>query len=218
MPRRYRKKKRVYRRKRRYNKKSSFNQKLLGNSVATTLVYNDQFSLDAGANPSIAAHVFSANGMFDPDITGVGHQPRGFDEIMLLYDHYVVVGSKMTLLVPTGDSTKIVGIALKDDNVMETTLVGYQEGRYVSSKMMAPDAGGTKIITYGFSAKRFLGRASPMSDPQLKGSDAGNPTEGAFFHVFTGAPRAGVNPSSSVFDVKIEYRVVFIEPQNPGQS
>lgn len=217
MPRRYRKK-RVYRKKRRYKKKATFNRKLLGNSLATTLVYNDQYVLDAGAAPAVAVHVLRASGLFDPDVTGAGHQPRGFDQIMLLYDHYVVVGSKITVKIPSDNSTHIVGIALRDDNPPDTTLINYQEARNVKSVMMSPDAGGTKVITYGYSAKKFLGRSHPLSDPQLKGTHTSDPLENGFFHIFTGHPTTGNNPPSIVLDVTILYRVVFIEPQNPNMS
>lgn len=209
-------KKRRY--KRRYKRKATFNKKLLGNTLATTLVYNEQYSLDAGISPSIATQVMSANGMFDPNITGVGHQPRGFDELMALYDHFVVVGSKITLKVPSGANTHMVGVALRDSTSVENSLVNYQEGRNVVSKMFSPDAGRAEVITYGFSAKRFLGRASPLSDPELKGSASSNPLEGAYFHIFTGHPNSGSNPQSIALDCTIEYRVVLLEPNNPGQS
>ena len=38
------------------------------------------------------------NGLFDPDITGFGHQPMGFDQLCpTLYQSYVVTGCKMIL-------------------------------------------------------------------------------------------------------------------------
>lgn len=214
MPRRY-KKKRVYRKKRRYKKKASFGRKLLGNSLAVTMIYNDQYSLDAGANPAVAVQIMRANSCFDPDETGAGHQPRGFDQLMTMYDHFVIVGSKITIKIPSGSTTHMVGIALKDSAALETTLINYQEGRNVVSKMMSPDAGGSTILSYGFSARKFLGRSHPLSDPDLKGSTIGNPLEEAFFHVFTGHPTALANPPVMVFDLTIQYRVVLLEPRNP---
>ncbi len=210
--------KRKYR-KRRRRRRTGFSKNLLGQSLATTLRYNQQFDLDAGMNPAVAVQVMFANSLFDPDVTGVGHQPRGFDEIMPLYDYYVVVGAKITVKTsPTATSSHLWGIRLKDSSSLETTLTNYLEARNVVSKMIGVSAGPQQVLTYGFSAKKFLGRSHPMSDSQLKGSASTSPTEGAFFHLFTGSPIAGANPVAQAFDVTIEYRVVFIEPKNPTIS
>jgi hypothetical protein len=39
-----------------------------------------------------AVNAFNLNSLFDPDRTGAGHQPRGFDEISTLYNRYRVYG------------------------------------------------------------------------------------------------------------------------------
>lgn len=39
--------------------------------------------------------VFAGNGLFDPDITGTGHQPLGFDQWMGIYDRYRVHASSI---------------------------------------------------------------------------------------------------------------------------
>ena len=40
---------------------------------------------------------FVANGAFDPNLTGVGHQPRGFDQFMAGYETFTVTGSKISV-------------------------------------------------------------------------------------------------------------------------
>ena len=62
--------------------------------MAATLLYSDQITLNPAAG-TVSKHVFSANGLFDPNITGVGHQPRGFDQYMALYNHYTVIGARI---------------------------------------------------------------------------------------------------------------------------
>ena len=39
-----------------------------------------------------ATNIFNLNSLYDPDRTGVGHQPRGFDQIKTLYNRYRVYG------------------------------------------------------------------------------------------------------------------------------
>lgn len=42
---------------------------------------------------------FRGNSVFDPDLTGVGQQPRGFDEYAALYGKYYVVKSSYSVVV-----------------------------------------------------------------------------------------------------------------------
>ena len=37
------------------------------------------------------------NSLFDPNRTGTGHQPYGFDQLSTFYNRYYVTGSKMTV-------------------------------------------------------------------------------------------------------------------------
>lgn len=41
--------------------------------------------------------IMSGNSLFDPDVSGAGHQPLGFDEWMAIYGRYRVLGSQCTV-------------------------------------------------------------------------------------------------------------------------
>lgn len=55
---------------------------------------------------------FRSNGIFDPDFTGTGHQPRGRDELALLYKNYIVHGVMVTVFAQslTANNQSIVSI------------------------------------------------------------------------------------------------------------
>ncbi len=57
------------------------------------LMYTQNGVLTSGAAGVFGAEAdFRINGMFDPDFTGVGHQPYGFDQLALIYKKYKVNG------------------------------------------------------------------------------------------------------------------------------
>jgi len=49
--------------------------------------------------------IFRGNGCFDPDATGAGHQPMGFDQLAGIYSRYRVLGAKITMRVVPVDAT-----------------------------------------------------------------------------------------------------------------
>jgi len=187
--------------------------------LKATMLYYDYKGLNPGAGLN-ADQVFAANGLFDVDITNVGHQPRGFDQIIALYDHYVVIGSKVEVTFSSiGDTRDIIcGVTLRDSN---TSLAAQDqtdpmESPFTSYGVLRAEAGPVVKVVQTFSPK-FLGRSKYLSDPDLKGDATTNPNEMGFYHVWCsafdngdgGAVRAGI---------RITFEVVFIEPKTPGQS
>jgi len=223
---RRRRPRRMRRRKRRARQRIP-RQSLLGDKRIVKLRYHDTAILFTSPAGLATSMVFSANGMFDPNISGTGHQPRGFDQLLLLYDHFVVLGSKCTATflqhidIDPDDTTKsqAVGIILRDNATSFLQPDDIFEDRNVSWKYISnTTSGGPVRVSCKFSAKRFLGRASVMSDPELKGSISSNPEEQAYYHVFV----SPVGFAEVAGDVQISIDIVFIamliEPRLPPIS
>lgn len=64
-------------------------------AVRRLLPYSQTVYLDTAL--SSIEYVFRGNSCFDPDYTGVGSQPAGFDSYAALYGNYRVHGSKITV-------------------------------------------------------------------------------------------------------------------------
>lgn len=191
---------------------------LMGNQQKVTFKYSDFFSLNP-ALAGFASYVFCANGVYDPNITGVGHQPRGFDQLMALYDHFVVIHSKITATAMEATSTdktnKWLALTLQDDSTPFAFSNDIFECRHTKWKPMYKDVP-VGNLTMEFN-NGFLGRSKPLSDPELKGSVSANPTETAFYIVYYGTD-GGDDPGPVTCRVDIEYTVVLIEPKTPAGS
>ena len=86
------------------------------------LRYVTEITLNA-SGVGLSAHYFSANGMFDPDVTGTGHQPLYYDQWMVNYEHYQVLGSKIKVTaLPSqnaGSTPGVFGVVLDNNTSIQ---------------------------------------------------------------------------------------------------
>lgn len=181
----------------------------------TTLRYFGNFiSINPGIGGVAAAHVFSANGLYDPDITGTGHQPVGFDELMALYDHYTVIGSKIRVYFQNNDTSnaQFAAVVVRDRTTVSTDTREIVENGYISMCHLATfGTGGDKgQSANSVDLSKFLGRSNALSDSQLKGSVSANPAEQVYYHV-TAFPVGQVDSTTVTANVVIDYDVIFHE-------
>ncbi len=197
---------------------------LFGNRKLVKLRYHATLTLEPNA-PFVAAYVFSANGLFDPDITGTGHQPRGFDEIMPLFFNYVVVQSTLSAsFLQTANNTADdslgtqVGIALKGVDTVSTLSNSYFEDRNVVFTTLGNrNASGPVFLSNTFNARKYLTRKDPLNDDTLQGNGGANPDEQVFYQIFI-APLQDIGVGIIQITVDIVYTAVFIGPQIPPES
>lgn len=187
-------------------------------SVFTTLKYVQSGTLNPGVGGTNAVQVFRCNGMYDPDYTGAGHQPRGFDEWMAIYDHYYVKRAKIVVEFHNGDGSLEVmcGVAVRDDFPTETDPNDYHEqdshgrmlGRVGSSHNHT-------IMTryYNFSKQNY----TKYTDDENKGTATANPTEMGYFHLWCGQPWGG-DSSNTYYTATIYYSALFTELKDMTQS
>lgn len=97
---------------------SGFDSAVIGvpDSRRTTLLYADQIQLNGGATTA-ATHIFRINSLFDPDYTGVGHQPRYFDQFAAMYNRYRVDEAFLEVTLATTSNVGCVVIANTDNNL-----------------------------------------------------------------------------------------------------
>lgn len=216
----YRKKYRRRRRSRGLQLTRQIGSAPVAKTQVTKLVFAEQIALDPGVG-LVATASYNAGGCFDPRVNLGGAQPRGFDQWMAFYEHFVVLGSKMTVMFQTtglqpSDGNGVVGIYLKANSSNQiTTIPELIEQQNTVYKPIAPVGSYNSTVTLhkNYSAKRFLGRTSVMSDPALKGSISADPTESAYYEICAGASAGSDNLGSVRCQVKIEYIVALIEPK-----
>lgn len=195
-----------------------------------------KFETSAVFDPNMtnaAVAVFSANGIYGPylsspseNVTRVtDHQPRGFDQLAPLYDHHVVIASRITAVFNSTDNSQAcnVWVSLQNKSALlieDNKFLGYAESDKTLYEVCDSSLGGKaqQVISMNCSPARFLARSKMLSDPDVKGSDGSNPAEQCFFHVGAQALDETTNPAPLQVDIQIEYVAIFIEPRTPAIS
>lgn len=181
------------------------------------LRYNElNVALDPGAVTDYAV-VFAANGLWDPNISGIGHQPIGFDQLMAMWFKYTVVSAKITVVFHNTDTINagIVGIAIRDQPATETNMNSYIENgaRYKNVGSLNSNAGhGT--VTHFVNIRKFKGigkGTSIITNDNLAGDETSNPLDLVFFHIFYGS-YSGDDAEILRCDVTIDFLVIFHDP------
>jgi len=189
------------------------------------LRYAEEVALN-GLTQGPIAHTFSANGAYDPNITGTGHQPNGFDQMMQFYNHHQVIKSKIFCKFPASTTGNVIpaymDVFLTDSGsrTISMSTIDFLEhsqgtGRGWQIGTERNYIGQQSGITKYFDSAKFFDR--PRNDSSLLGSIGSNPAEQAYFEVAV-APIAGNNPDNVVLLVIIDYIVMFTEPKQQLMS
>lgn len=175
------------------------------------------------ASPGLAgtALLYRANGMFDPEQATGGHQPMYFDQLAALYDHFCVIGSKMTVTFsPAAGNTVPVqfNLGVDDDATIPSnspvSLAEYTDSNYG----IIPVPGSPPITrTMTWSAKKYFGK-DPLDNPELQGSVSADPTEQSYFTV-TLQPMDGLSINQAIYiTIVIEYIAIWKELKSVAAS
>lgn len=188
------------------------------NTIITKLRYCEQIQLTSTSG-AVQGYVFAANGIYDPDISSTGHQPMYRDQYAAIYDHYVVIGSKIVVTMTNLGATSggVFGINGDDDSAGTATLTTKMEQNNSQWTLLGALGSGsdTKTITCTFEPNRDFG-VDAKADGASATAIGANPTELWCYQVFVAATAA----STATFQatVQIEYTVKFSELITPTQN
>lgn len=171
-----------------------------------------------------AVQIWSMNGLFDPDFTGSGLQPEGFDEWMALYEQYRVIKSKITItlavLGTTAPTSAFRAILMPaTTTVAETTMDDAAASIYAQEIVSMGVTNPTKKLSKCMSVATVRGvrPQSVMDEASYAGNSFGNPTYGAYWHLYVEPVDAFSTVTVYAF-TEIEYYVDFFEREAAALS
>lgn len=195
-----------------------------GSKVRKVLRYYDTFTLNPGISGTPASYIWRGNCIRDPQHATGGHQARGFDQYMAMYDHFTV--TKCTAKVYFDNNAEASGclgvLHVRDSSTVLTSQTGVMEyGMKTVVKLPSSNvgAGGGDLPsgTIAVDVGKFLGIKDILDARECAGTSAASPEEEVLIHVSAFPINTGdSNPINCA--VELEYEVVFHEPKNPTES
>lgn len=216
MPRKYRKKQRKHKR-RTYRRLVSMGAP---SGAPTIRIANLRFCETtnlACTSGILNARQYRANSINAPSLTtGSAHQPMAHDQWAILYNHYVVLGSKITFTV-INDSTvspAYVGVYLNDGTTLPYTVGDdFVEARKGQYRLIQQNNPATIKLTQKFSTKKYFNVADVKDSlGRLGSSFFNNPTEQAYYSLWYQTLDA--SSDTIRFSVVVDYIVQFSEPRD----
>lgn len=143
----------------------------------------------AAAAGLVQFFIVSANGMYDPNITGVGHQPLCYDEAFAKYTYYTVLSSEIKVTFSQNQVTQSnYGVICSQDNALTN----------IPSELLEQQTHTKPVILSNLSRQLTIKRKyrpstvwkcsvkDLLADDAHKISGSGNPAskEHAFFHIY----------------------------------
>lgn len=177
-----------------------------------------------------AQKVFCLNGLFDPDISGIGHQALAFDELCALYNKYTVLGAKVMIRGRPGSTSNSFPMNLIAEQ-SELSSIQYSSGgqplekptcRYVTYNTSASNVyNPEKRMTLYFSAKkafRARGRRDLISNDEYNGTSSSNPDHKQFLYITYQGQGLQLTTANIYVDTVIEYIVAWHDRKQLFQS
>lgn len=188
----------------------------IGNRRFATFVYSDRVGVSSSLTGLSGTGVnFSLNGLYDPDVSGTGHQPRGFDQWAALFKRYKVFKAEVELRFDTTvDATNYKKCGcwriLNPSNLSSTGA-----GLYTSDFIEEPQAAAIRILPNGEEsyvkftvdipkAAGLSGPRDPLFGDNWTGSTSGNPGNQVYLQLTSTNDTATDNTACTV-GVTIKY-------------
>lgn len=191
----------------------------LGQSVKCTHRYVDNSGTLTGAL-GIFTYVWSLNSLFDPNVTGVGHQVLGFDQMKLMYAHYTVTRARATVtyqnLISAGQVATVCHPHLQASSGGTVNYVTSIENGNAAYKLTLPytSNGCPSVQSFSFDVEmdKFFGKKI-IDEDDYRGTPSAGPSEQCYLSCDgQNIIQATADNHTHCIMIVIEYDTIWSEP------
>lgn len=210
---------RVPRRKGRVARATTVNRSinLISPRYITRLKYSDTYALSV-LSLGINQQEWRMNSCFDPDLSGVGHQPMGFDQLAALYNRYRVFAFSWKIIAASASAAQdCFVIPMNSGTNPFASWSNAAEFPRAIAKTTAPT--GPAIRFFGRMYLPNLSGVTPTqykTDDRFQAQNGANPLENMTLQ-FGAVNQSGVT-AAIYLTVVLVYHVEWFDPIQPAQS
>lgn len=203
-----------------FSKRRKFTSVLNRNPITADVLFTKlRFNYNgakSGGNVASTDLTWRGNSIYDPDYSGTGTQPMGYDQYSTLYDYVVVMGSKINFKILPGADTVCQFCVYPSLATSATTVaLALREipyGRTKTGGIYNIEGNGFfKLSNYMTTAKMFCVSKQHVRDTaNYSHSTATNPTNPWYWHLTVETQSGGAAAALNfTYDVWIDYYVMF---------
>lgn len=166
------------------------------------------------------AYAMNLNSLWDPNSSGVGHQPYGYDQLAVLYNRYRVVSCGYRLNLAVGSATTPVILTAMPSNTVVTASSASEIRENPRAKYITQNPGASSMVLHNKCyIPSLVGRtkAQYMADDRYQATTVDSPNELAILNIQTFSGSDVAAPSVQV-QVVMEFLVEFFDIKSLGQS
>lgn len=166
-------------------------------------------------------YVINLNSIYDPERTGGGHQPYGFDYLANLFNRYRVISTSWRINMPAGTGANPITWAAMPSNDNGITWTAFSEvAENPRAKYITQNPGAGCVYLNGRSyLPALMGRTRTqyMADDKYEATVAANPTENALLYIQS-FNSSGVPVGAVTFNIVLEFVVEWFDVKRLLQS
>lgn len=174
-------------------------------------------------NAGYGNYQFLANSIWDPNATGIGHQPYGMDTMTLLYNRYRVISCKYvingTVTNAGTEVNSVMGVLPANEGAIVTGgIAEFQENP--RSKFITQYVGSERTLKGNIYIPALVGRTKSqyMADDRYQAQTNASPVENAVINVYFGNLDGQFVTASADLNITLEYTVEFFDVKKQLQS
>lgn len=194
----------------------------------TKMKYAEVRTVSGPTSGGLVQYNFRLNSIFDPNLTGVGHQPYGHDQLADLYNRYRVYRVDYAIsALNTDGATNYSVIGVVPANEQISTFIGVSDimesprAKYITQ---APNAA-LKVLKGSVSLASLAGRTKSqyMSDDRYQAEFLANPAESLILNILAGTitgtgGTGGTGTNTMNLSISLVYHVECFDVRQQVQS